>query len=166
MNRIIFRLLCVSLCVAIIALFAHGSARAEIASKSYVDSLAAAGGGTIGGGSVPSWAALNSADWASSHWGDTWEVVSADGAYKVEGVAACLSTDTKSGNAPSASTYGLNCWCRVSRVNDEHVQGAWVFNRPYSTDTVCYSNCAFNCGNCVRLGDIEDCSRAALFAAP
>ncbi|MDR1338101.1 MAG: hypothetical protein LBJ73_03680 [Rickettsiales bacterium] len=218
MNRIIFRLLRVFVCTAIIALFASMLAQAEIASKSYVDNTVATlpvmpngddyllkAGGTMSGeivmggqkitglgmptettdgvtkkyvddiaaqsagglnGNSPSWVAMNSADWAGPHWGDTWEVTTADNSIKVEGVAACLSTETKSGNAPDVGTYGGNCWCRVSRVNDERVVGAWVFNYSYGSDTSCYSYCAINCSYCVRHGSEYSCSRDALFSAP
>ncbi|MDR1337564.1 MAG: hypothetical protein LBJ73_00870 [Rickettsiales bacterium] len=142
-----------------------GPSQAEIASKSYVDSLAAAGGGTIGGGSVPSWAVLKDANWVSPNWGDIWEVVSADGAYKAEGVAACLSTKDKSGNAPADSAFGANCWCKILAVNNVIVSGAWVFAY---TDTLgasaCYARCAFDCSFCVRNNGSNSCTRAALFA--
>ncbi|MDR1337529.1 MAG: hypothetical protein LBJ73_00690 [Rickettsiales bacterium] len=213
MNRIISKLSRVLLCVALIALFAPMSARAEIASKSYVDSLAmpngddylqkaggtmtgeiamggnkiaglgaptdgddattkdyvdnlaAAGGGTIGGGSVPSWAALNGEDWADSGWGVKWVVD--NGTYMVDGVGTCLSTDSRSGILPSTFGYGPNCWCRVEGINNTRVLGAWVFKHTESGGYEdCYATCASRCANCVRVGSSDGCSRAALFTAP
>jgi hypothetical protein len=151
--------------MALIALFAPVLARAEIASKSYVDSLAAAGGGTIGG-LIP-WAELRTyADTTESddpHWGDTWEARIST--HMIRGVAACLSTKTKSGNAPDVSLYGGNCWCRVSSVNGIETLGAWVYSLTYSL-TDCHSSCAPACSNCVRNGRDNACYRSALFAAP
>jgi hypothetical protein len=204
--------------MALIALFAPGLARAEIASKAYVDNTVATlpampngddyllkSGGTMTGeiamdgnkitglgtptemtdgvtkkyvddiaaqsagglnGNSPSWAALNSADWVSPHWGSMWEVVSAGGAYKVEGVAACLSTKDKSDDAPSDNTNGLNCWCRVSRVNDERVSGAYVFTKIMTSNNECYSVCFIDCVKCIHFGMNSSCTLAALFAAP
>jgi hypothetical protein len=143
--------------------------------KKYVDDIAAQSAGGLNGNS-PSWAALNSASWASPHWGDIWEVVSADGATKVEGVAACLGNNSNnevtdkdnplSNKLPPWSGWGQNCYCRVSRVNDERVVGAWVFYNTRGTNNDCYSTCAANCSSCVRLGTLHSCSRSSLFAAP
>jgi hypothetical protein len=200
-------------CTALIALFAAGLARAEIASKSYVDNTVATlpampngndyllkSGGTMtgeiamggqkitglgaptaaadavtkayvdersapAGGFIP-WETLRAyADTTATndpHWGNTWEA--RVGAHMIRGVAACLSTETKSGNAPDASTYGPNCWCRVSSVNSIDVDGAWVFNITHGSKTGCISDCAVSCCYCVINGTTNSCSRAALFA--
>jgi hypothetical protein len=134
------------------------------ATKGYVDSLAAKSAGGLTGKS-PGWTIMNAANWESPHWGDTWEAVSANNLIKVEGVAACLST-TAATAPPNASTVGPSCWCRVSRVNDESVLGAWVFYSTYTTNADCNSNCAIRCGYCVRNGTNNSCSRSALCAAP
>ncbi|MDR1338056.1 MAG: hypothetical protein LBJ73_03440 [Rickettsiales bacterium] len=224
MNRIIFRLSRVLACTVVIALFAHGSALAEIASKSYVDSLAmpngddyllkdggtmtgeiAMGGSKITGlgtptggtdavtkkyvddiaaqsagglnGNSPSWATLRDADWVSVNWGDTWEAATSDNSIKVEGVAACLgggnnndavseSVSALVSGKPRWNDWGRNCYCRVSRVNDERVVGAWVFSNTDSTIADCGSRCAVDCGLCIRDGTNHSCTRAKLFAAP
>ncbi|MDR1337636.1 MAG: hypothetical protein LBJ73_01240 [Rickettsiales bacterium] len=223
MNRIIFSILCVFACTVVIALFAHGPVRAEIASKSYVDSLVMPNGddyllkdgGTMKGeiamdgnkitglgtptettdgatkkyvddiaaqsagglnGTAPSWATLNAANASfnnSAHWGVTWEIVTSDNAYKVEGIAACLGADSSStvmsqasvvNGKPNQVNYGQNCFCRVSRVNNQNVVGAWVFLAAIGSDASCYSYCAHNCGICVHRNNNAGCTRVKLFA--
>jgi hypothetical protein len=145
------------------------------ATKKYVDDIAAQGGGGLNG-SFPGWEVLETATYGP-HWGDTWEVMTADNSHKIEGVAACLGENSDSQVPPTNGPYlsnklplwsgwGRNCYCRVSRVNDERVLGAWVFYETYPTHTDCYSACATNCGLCVRIGTYHSCSRSALFAAP
>jgi hypothetical protein len=136
------------------------TATTDAATKAYVDGV------VVAGGSAPSWATLKATNWIGPHWGDTWEVVSADNTTKVEGVAACLSMSTKSGNAPANSGNGLYCWCRVASVNGIKAFGAWVLYNGYSSESNCYAHCAFACSLCVRYGEDGSCKIANLFAAP
>jgi hypothetical protein len=132
------------------------TATTDAATKAYVDGVAAAGG------SVP-WATLramgNNALY-DSHWGFAWE--GRVGGHMIRGVGVCSA----SSDAPSTSTNGPNCWCRVSSVNGIEALGAWVYNYTSSDYNGCLHFCAADCGYCARAGVIEKCRRAALFAAP
>jgi hypothetical protein len=139
---------------------------ADAVTKGYTDSLVHF---TSTSGSVPSWAALQAQSWDTPHWGDTWSVD--NGSNKVQGVGTCLSVGgTKKSenvwNPPTATTYGMNCWCRVESINDTRVLGAWVFYGLFTSNAECYSDCAIGCSYCVRNGTDSSCTRAALFAAP
>jgi hypothetical protein len=145
--------------------------------KKYVDDIVAQSAGGLNG-TAPSWAEMNAADWESSNWGDTWEATTADNSIKVEGVAASLGNAAEPGEGvpkvesglvygkPRWSKWGRNCYCRISRVNDERVVGAWAFDYSYSSRTDCHSYCALYCSYCVVSDAGHSCSRAALFAAP
>lgn len=137
------------------------SANADATTKKYVDDLVVF---TSDNGQVPSWAALAAQSWDTPHHGSSWSVD--NGNNKLQGVGACLSTSSKSGGVPAATSYGLYCWCRVESINDVRVLGAWVYTYKFLNIAECYSRCATNCGYCVSLGTLELCTRAALFAAP
>jgi hypothetical protein len=100
------------------AIVLSGAPSADLhpATKKYVDDIAAQNSGM-----VPSWGALAGQDWDTTHWGEIWEVD--NGANKITGAVACLATDEKSGNIPSATAIGRHCWYRVSAVNDTRVAG-------------------------------------------
>ncbi|MDR1071770.1 MAG: hypothetical protein LBL21_03965, partial [Rickettsiales bacterium] len=66
---------------------------------------------------------------------------------------------------PTAWTYGTNCWCNVTSINNKTVSGAWIFDHTYGSNADCYAHCALNCSNCVRYGVDGLCSRSALFTA-
>jgi hypothetical protein len=89
-------------------------------------------------------------------------VRSTDGQYTVSGIAACLDTKTP----PMAWISGTNCWCKVTSINNKSVPGAAIFNVEHGSYIDCFSNCAFNCSSCIRVGTSYSCTRSALFAAP
>jgi hypothetical protein len=137
---------------------------ADAVTKEYVDNLASAGGGT-GGVAVPSWDALKSEEWGTPHAGISWEVYNESN--KVSGIAICLSTQIKSGNNPSATSYGSNCWCRVSSINNIVAAGAWVFEEDLGTSDQCRLLCPFYCPTCIRSTQGHGaCTRAELLSAP
>jgi hypothetical protein len=136
-------------------------ADADAVTKEYVDGLAAPQGGIIPWTELR---AMGNTAFDNPHWGGAWEVQAE--AHMIRGLAACLSANTKTGAEPSANSYGPNCWCRLSSVNGVEVLGPWVFNYTLGSNTICYSDCAFNCGACVRYGALHACTRVALFAAP
>ncbi|MDR1071775.1 MAG: hypothetical protein LBL21_03990 [Rickettsiales bacterium] len=107
------------------------------------------------------------ANWGGG-WGDTWTTQSTDEKYTVDGTASCLSTSSKGGDGrPASWGYGLNCWCKVTRVNNKAVSGAWVFNNNARTSLMeCYADCAPDCAGCVQTGNWYSCSRSALFTSP
>jgi hypothetical protein len=137
------------------------SAAADAVTKAYVDGLAAPQGGLV------PWAELRAlADTTATndaHWGDTWEARAAG--HMIRGVAACLSA-TASDNDLDVSTFGINCWCRVSSVNGIETFGPWVFSSQFGSHSNCYAACAIYCGGCVRNGNYGSCHRSELFAAP
>jgi hypothetical protein len=148
------------------------TATTDAATKAYVDGVVVAGGLN---GTSPGWPALRTMSWDGPHWGATWEVMTKNNTNKVEGVAACLGngSDSKAmtqsnvvNGVPDETNWGRNCFCRVSRVNNERVIGAWVFIFMYSASSDCDSRCAAYCSTCVRLNQYNACNRSNLFAAP
>jgi hypothetical protein len=135
------------------------TAAADAATKNYVDNAYV----VTANGVAPSWETLRNASWGSSGWGDDWVVD--NGTYKVNGIAACFGTASKSGNNPSSFGYGQHCWCKVNSVNNVQVSGAWSFNYTTPTFSDCNAVCSSSCANCIRNAAVNSCTAAALFSA-
>lgn len=125
----------------------------DATTKSYVDSF----------NTAPSWATLSGQNWDVPGWGASWQVT--NDTSSVYGVAACLSSSSKSGTEPSSNASGQYCWCKISNVNGIESSGAWVYNSNLSNSNTCYSRCSSYCGYCVRYSSYGSCSRSALFSA-
>jgi hypothetical protein len=145
-----------------------------IATKGYVDSAIVHAKSYSDDGPAVDWTTVKAKNWVSPHWGDTWEVMDADNTIRIEGVAACLganSSDTimtnadKTNGIPNQSGWGQNCWCRIFKINNSRVVGAWVFLHAYGTFDACYAYCPTFCSFCVRFGSAHSCPRAALLTA-
>lgn len=88
-----------------------------------------------------------------------YDLVPNNSSYRtLDGMATCneISTDTAGENVSqgSANTHlrassadvGTMCWCQLSGP----ITSWWVYNRQYSDDETCMSNCARDCASAIR----------------
>ena len=83
----------------------------------------------------------------------------------MNGIAACLGTNTKTGNNPSTFGYGQHCWCKITDVDNVKVSGAWVFDNTRASFEECDRVCTLICSSCIFPGSSNSCTRNALFTA-
>jgi len=126
---------------------------ADATTKSYVDAYH----------TPPSWTTLSAQNCAVPGWGPSWQVN--NGTNTIQGVAACLYSNTKSGNVPSTITTGSYCWCQITNVNGIESLGAWVYNTPFSDTGTCFQDCTFHCSYCIKNGSLNYCTKSALLTA-
>ncbi len=123
---------------------------ADATTKAYVDAYH----------TPSSWATLAAQNWAVPGGGPSWQVN--NGQNTVYGVAACLSTSTKSGTVPSSNTTGSYCWCQISNINGIEALGAWVYNTDFSDTAKCFTDCTFKCSDCIKDGSSSYCYKSAM----